>query len=373
MNRTDRPSILPSLTVVVNDDHRLKDATLVDRDGEGSTLVMRKTQSFDNAVERLMEMFPDETADDIRRLLRQHMPQATFDTLLVQAGPTPSYLRREDDEASGRRPGRLTGRRVTVLLCALVVAVFALVMVVVYSLMRGQTLSLFERKEFQAFAQEASMECRPTEVGRAECINRDQGTVWQVTATRGESGEPDAYRFSHDDQLATVYIFDTTRDREKYPQNRAYQRLWPFLTARDRVMIGATDSPVLKDMAGAVDDSVLENIPTSAAPVATVRPTGIPSHEPMVRPRDELPAGPKPTSVVPWPSDATPSPTPSRAEATSPAADTGTPDAETGTPLPARPAAGDAPTSPPATSTTSDDSGISVELPRVTVTVNLPL
>jgi len=254
----------------------------------GHLIILRAGQSHENAVEQLSKLFPSEHPDDIIRVVRAAMPNApSLENLSRELhGSSPDWVRGavEADTVP------MSKRRVRILAGAVVTGVAALSLGV-YSLLSSLNSSPFDSPEFTELARAANFQCTVQSETSAECRNVAEGTIWKVTAYEGVDEDPTSFRFSHGSEMAVVWIFDSAEERKAFPQLAGYQRLYPVMSSRDRVLVGATDPDVMADLAGAVDDSVLDGVRTF--------PTGKPA-TPGRNPFEEWPTK-MPTSLVPWP------------------------------------------------------------------------
>jgi hypothetical protein len=375
-----RKSALDDLTVIVSPAVK-RDAYVVSPQVGGKTLVLRKDQTFENAVERLSELFPKEHADDVRRFVRKHMPDApTFDSILEGTAPAPSWMQKMGDDGEGRpmtrRAKLTTAALVTVIAAASLGGVAAV---------RSMTESMFDDAAFTSLTRAAHLECRILDSDTAECRNPVKGTVWRVLADEGNDDLPPSYRFLSGQQMAVIYMFPSAEARLNYPNRAAYERVWDYMTARDKIMIGATDAPVLAALAGAVDESFLDGVPQTPATTSRGKPPtitnllptptkSIPTEKPW-----PTPTGGSPTMLGPAYGGSSPSPEPS-------SPDTGTPqppgavDEPVGSTDPDQPGADPATPAQPATPANPQPSvsdtqkpGIGVQLPGVSITLPLSI
>jgi hypothetical protein len=336
--------------------------------GEQRTLVLSSRQTRENATERLIELFPQEHIDSVQRFVRKHMPDApSFEGVLATTAP--GWTVTTAPASSSIRVSRR----------AQLVSVAALSMIAAstlfgYSVLHDMTGSMLDESEFRSFAAAAGFDCRTVEQATADCTSKVNGSKWKVLATRAEkAGEPNGYRFLSGDQMAVVKIFSSETERDAWPDTAAYSRVYPYLTARDRVTIGATDLPVLEDFAGAADASVLSGR-SAAAPGHMVRPATPTRVGGTGRPADVLPGPPAAVTVTPWPSHPTAGGSVPASRPVKPAPSVSTapsvPAAQTGTPAPSEPVEADPPN--PAREPVGSGGGITVELPSVTVTIDSP-
>jgi len=336
--------------------------------GEQATLVLSSNQTRENATERLIELFPQEHIDNVQRFVRRHLPNApSFEGVLATAAP--AWTVTAPPASSSIRVSR---RAQLVSVAAL--ATIAASVLFGYSVLHNMTGSMLDETEFRSFAAAAGFECRTVEQAKADCTSKVDGSKWKVLATRAEqAGEPNGYRFLSGDQMAVVKIFSSQSERNAWPDTAAYSRVYPYLTARDRVTIGATDLPVLEDFAGAADASVLSGR-SASAPGQTVRPTTPLRVGATGRPTDVLPGPPTAVTVTPWPSHPTVGGSVPASRPVKPAPSVSTapsvPAAQTGTPAPSEPVEADPPS--PAREPVGSGGGITVELPSVTVTIDSP-
>jgi len=334
--------------------------------GEQRTLVLSSRQTRENATERLIELFPQEHIDNVQRFVRKHMPNApSFEGVLATTAP--SWTVTPPPSSSSIR----VSRRAQLVSAAALSTIIAATLFG-YSVLHNMTGSMLDEHEFQSFAAAAGFQCRTVEQASADCTSKVNGSKWKVLATRAEkAGEPNGYRFLSGDQMAVVKIFSSETERDAWPDTAAYSRVYPYLTGRDRVTIGATDLPVLEDFAGAADASVLSGR-SATAPGQSVRPS-VPRGQ-VGRPADLLPGPPTAVPVTEWPSrpaGAGSAPA-SRPVKPSPSVSgrPSVPAPETGTPAPTEPV----PASPaPARGDDEPTDGITLQLPIVTLTVDLPL
>lgn len=295
---TGRASVFDTIEVLV--DEQIE----VDAIRMGDLLVLRTPQTYENAVEQLTKMFPGEHPDDVKAVVRRAMPKApSLDHLTMElAAASPDWVRGRTETTSAG----ISGRRLRLIAGAVVTGVAA-ASVGVYALLANLNQSPFEKSSFTGLTQAADFQCSVQTQTAAECRNVAEGTIWQVTAFVGAADkDPQGYRFSHGSQLGMVWIFNSTEDRERYPQVAAFQRLYPYMTTRDRVIVGATDAPVMAKLAGALDESVLHGVGQTILPPQAKKPGNS-------DPFDGWPTVP-PTTLVPWPSGPIPSlprPTPS--------------------------------------------------------------
>jgi len=259
----------------------------------GRLIILRAGQSHENAVEQLSKLFPSEHPDDIIRIVRAAMPNApSLENLSRELhGASPDWVRGtvETDAAP------MSKQRVRILAGAVAAGVTALSLGV-YALLSALNSSPFDSPEFTELAKAAHFQCRALSDSQAECRNVAEDTIWKVTAFQGVDADPTSFRFSHGDELAVVWIFDTPEQRQAFPQLAGYQRLYPVMSSRDRVIVAATDADVMADLAGALDDSVLDGVGGGAP---TAHPTTV------GRPVMDWPTR-VPTTLTPWPSTATP-------------------------------------------------------------------
>lgn len=312
-----RTSELTDLRVVVHPDAP-KEVSLVSPVGQPRVLVIRHPgQTSESAVERILEQFPREHLDDVRRFVRKHLPDApSLDTFLTSTAPKESWLAPPSDEPVKSRVSKRAWFVSAVGVTALVAATL-----VGYSLVRDSVPSMFDHYDFQRLAQSAHMDCTEIDASTAKC-RTPSGGEWKVTATRApEPGEPDAFRFSQGSQLAVLMVFETLKEREEYPLNQAYRRLWPYITSKDRVTIGSTDAPVLASLAGLVDDSVLAELPKARGDEKRATHAVTPPAK-QTKTTSPWMQAPSPTPTRPWPTTVKPAPAPTATATKSP---TGTP------------------------------------------------
>ena len=303
MSITGRRSALSDLTVVIDE------MFPVDAGHIGSVLVSSSKSTHENLFARVAELFPAEHIDDVTALVRKHAPHApSLEGLSQQlADISPDWTWREpaaDITAAQRR------KRLRIAGAAIVGVVGAAAVGAYFGLSALDEPSLLASQEFSSLTTAAGLSCKALDETNAECRNVSAGTIWRVTALPGATdNDPDTFRFSRGNQLGLVLVFKDDADRAAYPPLAGFQRIYPYLSSRDRVTVGATDGPVIEMLAQAVDRSVL-------APGRGLAVTKTTNAGPRVS--EALGDWPTkiPTGQIPWP-QATPSTSPSSAASSS--------------------------------------------------------
>lgn len=254
MTASRRASSLDGLIVEVDPDF----PTSVGRKGRFLVLQGGGRQTHENAVQKLREMFPHEHVDDIKAFVRKHLPDApSLDSLAVRLGASsPTWLRGPSPDDRSTPAVRTVRRGLLWLTGAVAGVVLGFAAVAGYMALTYASTSILDRPVFQSVSSAAGLKCRMEGQATATCVHPSTGKAWRVTAFAGTAQDPNDYRFVSGDQMALLSVFDTEADREDHPAASAYERLYPHLVVRGRVMLGSTDKALLDSLMVAVDRSI---------------------------------------------------------------------------------------------------------------------
>lgn len=227
---------------VILDSSAKTHAALVERGGE-LFLIMQPFQTFSNAVQQISKLLPSMHPDEVRRLVRLHMPTAAdFDSV-------ESSLRNEPSRSAPHLilppPSRQERRRSWVRRVAVqtVIASLVALCLAAYFVVASIEPEPFESEAFESFAQVGSMLCDPLDSSHARCTDVD-GMV--MLATVVTSPEYTVFSFAYGAEKLALRVYPTVDCAETAAREPANREMYANLSHVGRYLLYGTDEKRLK-------------------------------------------------------------------------------------------------------------------------------
>ena len=211
---------------------------------EGPVVVLRsgKWQSQENAIRHLqVAAGPGAHPDDVRALVRKHLPDALDFDVLSQSTAPPTYIR---SEAATAKKKPLWVTRALMVGTGFVIAVTALIgyHVASTSSTTDGPVNMMGTDFFKGFTMASGYRCTPLDYDDADCLALDTGRMTVVSARAGDFHKPDTYWFRNSDRISVVFEFESPDLAASYANTNSNRRLWPYITAYGNHVVTSIDA-----------------------------------------------------------------------------------------------------------------------------------
>jgi len=235
---------LRNMQVIVHDDAP-EDVSIVHAP-EGPVLILRSGlwQSQENAVRHLQAHVPEAHPDDVRALVRKHLPDALdFDTLAASTVPD-TWVKSDAPPAKTKRRSPWVAK-VMMIGAGVAIAAASLVGYHLASTTSAPSgdgpVDMIHSDFFKGFALAAGYKCTALDLDDADCMSLESGKVAVVSARQGDFHRPSTYWFRHADRIAVVYQFESPELAASYANMNSNKRLWPFLSSYGSYAVASID------------------------------------------------------------------------------------------------------------------------------------
>lgn len=242
---TDTATSTPTLPVVLVDADAPTDAALVQALGGRELLVLRKDQSFSNAVTQISRLLPEIHPDRVRAAVRVHLPDAAdFDTLESTSRSAISVpVELAPGGSLAEKPRRSLFRR------ALVHGGLASVITLTamsYLLGSSGTPQPFESDAFHRFAQLGHVTCSPIDSEHAKCTDVDGVVMLSTVVT---SGEFTLFTFTYGTEKVVMRVFPTAEDAAAWEREGGTDEAFANVTQAGRYVFYGSDKARIESYA----------------------------------------------------------------------------------------------------------------------------
>lgn len=241
----------PSIPTVIVDAEAPTDAALIQSLGGNRMLVLRPMQTFSNAVAQITQLLPSMHPDQVRGIVRLHLPEAAdFDSLESswRGARQPVTILPFEPDAQHRRRSML--RRV--LAHTAVWSVVSL-SVVAYFVASGAENKPYESAAFKRFVTLGQMMCDPIDATHARCTDVDGAVMLSTVLTSPDST---LFNFSYGPHKVGMRVFPSEVEARAWANEDGSKGLYANLRQSGRYVFYGTDRARVNTYASLVDRSV---------------------------------------------------------------------------------------------------------------------